>query len=1403
MTRCQTPPPVSVPGLYTKFFTSVLIATTALVLAACGGSSAPAGPTGSAQAPGATSLSTDCTVYLDRLSRADHASPDFAELADNTRMADKCITQPRAKAAEAASALRSANPTPGFVSQVPGRAHALDARPTGGFINFESAHVHPLDMTPDGQLLLAVNTANQSLEVFSITNGALALQRTIAVGIDPISVRARTNTEAWVVNKVSDSISVVDLSIGTVTRTIDTDNEPSDVVFAANGSKAFVSCAQPNRVMVFSLANLALAPTRINVLAEKPRAMAVSPDGSKVYVAAFESGNATTAMNGRVGPIGTGVDLGSDNVVSLAVGPYGGVNPPPNSGNTFSPPKNPLTGNQVSSVIVKKRPNGVWTDGNGRDWSRFISGADAARTRRVAGWDLPDRDVVIIDAATNAVSYQRGLMNIVMAMAVNPVSGEVTVVGTDATNEIRFEPVINGVFLRVNQATFQPGGVASVTDLNTHLNYAVRNIAPAQRQQSIGDPRGIQWNAAGTQAFVTGMGSNNLIVMGPQGQRLGRVAVGQGPTGVVLNEGAGRAYVLNKFDATISIVDMQSLAQTGQVGFFDPTPAVIKAGRPFLYDTQRTSGLGHLSCASCHVDARIDRLAWDLGDPSGSMSGVHHPMKGPMMTQTLQDIMRFPNLHWRGDRANLAAFNPAYVSLMGADAPISAAEMTAFGNFLATIHFEPNPYRNENNTLPATLAMPNGVTASPTNGRAALAGCLPCHLASQTRTNVTNAELSQNVIPPSFHHFYQRLGFWNSSATNSTSGFGFFHDGVDPLLSAARSNDLLAAILTFDGPGNSLVASELRQDTHAAVGRQLTLQGAATAAQSARLTQLIGLANNSVHVAMVATATLDGGKRAWRLAANNSFVSAAGNPALTRAALEALAAANQPVTFTLVVEGTEAGITANLDSLVTVVANRPPVVNNPGAQNTTQNSAAALSIVATDPDGDSLSYSAVGLPTGLQINAGTGAITGTASAQGLFSVSVSVTDSRSASASINFQWTVSPVVVANRPPVVTNPGARSSVLNSAVALNIVASDPDGDSLSYSAVGLPTGLQINAGTGAITGSVSTPGSFNVSVTVTDSRNASGSANFQWTVTAPVGPTLTAAQSSVSAGGSVTVNWSGIANPTNTDWIGLFAPGAAAESYLDWIYVSCTTSPGPALASGTCPFQIPATRAAGTYQLRLYAANGFTLLANGPTLSVTQTVSNSPPTVALTSPANNTSVVQGSAVTISAQAADTDGSIARVEFYAGSTLLGTDTTAPYSISWSAATLGTQSITARAYDNAGAVTASAAVNLTVNAVATTLTAAASSVIAGGSVTVSWSAIANPTSTDWIGLFTPGAAATSYLDWIYVSCSTAAVSARASGTCSFQIPATRAAGTYQLRLYAADGYTLLTNGPTLSVTR
>jgi hypothetical protein len=118
-------------------------------------------------------------------------------------------------------------------------------------------------------------------------------------------------------------------------------------------------------------------------------------------------------------------------------------------------------------------------------------------------------------------------------------------------------------------------------------------------------------------------------------------------------------------------------------------------------------------------------------------------------------------------------------------------------------------------------------------------------------------------------------------------------------------------------------------------------------------------------------------------------------------------------------------------------------------------------------------------------------------------------------------------------------------------------------------------------------------------------------------------------------------------------------------------------------------------AGTQTLRIHAAAG------GFNLNWIQfsNSGNTPPTVSISSPVNNTSFNAPASIVINATAADNNGTVTQVAFYNGTTLLGTDTSSPYSFTWSNVGAGSYALTARATDNAGATTTSATVNITVN--------------------------------------------------------------------------------------------------------
>ena len=778
------------------------------------------------------------------------------------------------------------------------------------FVNFETPHVHPIDMTPDGQTLLAVNTAEGSVLVFSLSSGTPVQTGLFMVGSDPVTVRARTATEAWVVNRVSGSISVVNLQLNTVAATFDVCHEPGDVVFPANG-EAIVSCTRPNQLVALNATTHAVVSSTA-IAGESPRSLALSPDGSTVYAAIFESGNETTplegdsndgsinnvtqnpagpwqgntpisnnpayfagtstqefipALNSAVGappPVGTIVKKSTDGYFSGSVACTTAVfgNPDPNAAATcqyLDPASQTWTTCAVaggtctlpagSRYRVRFGANGFystggWFDDMQGDWTSIVTGTAANLANRIPGWDLPDNDVAIYNVSSGSVKYQTRLMNMVMSISVNPVNSQVYVVGTDATNNIRFQPNLNGRFLHVNVAYF-PVSTANANyaptsvDLNPQIDYTQSATTAANRAVAIGDPRSITWTPDGQYAYVTGMGSNNILKINATGQRVALKVVGQGPTGLVIDSQRGQLYVMNKFDASILTVRSSDLAWLASTPFFDPTPAAVTSGRPVFYNTQQNSGNGQVSCASCHIDAKTDHLAWDLGDPTAADDArdgfVFHPMKGPMATMTLQNIIGSPSLHHRGDRADLFAFAPAFQQLLGLSAPMDTASMTLFNNFLATVTFPPNPNRDANNHFGTAVAMATPINTvrgygNPNNQAGGLFCGSGCHQGARGRgdTQPPNIlHLSQAMAVTSLQGMYERMGMFGNSSSGSTEGTGDLPNGTQDGNINGGSADMVTYLMSFEGPIDGRL--ERSGSVHAGVGLQtnMTLQGLA------------------------------------------------------------------------------------------------------------------------------------------------------------------------------------------------------------------------------------------------------------------------------------------------------------------------------------------------------------------------------------------------------------------------------------------------------------------------------------------------------------------------------------------------------------------------------------------------
>jgi YVTN family beta-propeller protein len=655
------------------------------------------------------------------------------------------------------------------------------------YVNFEGSQTNPVRLSPDGTRLFAVNTPDARLSVFDLADPSNPrLLAEIPVGIEPVSVNARSNDEVWVVNQVSDSVSVVSVSRRIVVDTISVKDEPADVIFA--GNRAFVTASRSNQVKVFDAATHALLAT-IPLLGENPRALAVSPDGTKIYAAFALSGNRTTIIPESLAP------------------------PPPS-------PTNPSLPSAPSQGIIVDAADPAWSS--------------------VVQYTMPDNDVVEIDAATLAVTrYFPRVGTVNLALAVSPTTGDLYVANTEARNLIRFEPNVRGRFVdnRISRISVASGAVTPV-DLNPTIDYSILPN-PTARAIALAQPTAVVFDPSGNFLYVAAFGTDRVARIDNLGNVLSRIEVGpagatvdprnkRGPRGLALHAPAQRLYVLNRISNTLSVVDTASETVLSErpVGSFDPTPPAIRNGRGFLYDA-KLSGSGTGACAGCHIDSDMDLIAWDLGNPNGVLQTVEqgffsfqmHPMKGPMTTQTLRGLKGLDPLHWRGDRADFLAFNPAFDGLMGGS-PLSDTDMIAYRDFINTIVFQPNPHQNLDRTLPATLA-----GGDPNAGRNTFVNeffttgiaCNTCHTITAQGTNRLiisgNAlEEPQAFKVPHLRNLYQKMNFDKRPGATSIGGFGFIHDGSIGTLfeflslpvfrnfsnDTVRKTNLSAFLLTFD-----------------------------------------------------------------------------------------------------------------------------------------------------------------------------------------------------------------------------------------------------------------------------------------------------------------------------------------------------------------------------------------------------------------------------------------------------------------------------------------------------------------------------------------------------------------------------------------------------------------------------
>ncbi len=868
---------------------------------------------------------------------------------------------------------------------------------------FESGPVRPIALSDDGTRLFAVNTPDGHLEMFDVDGGgALTRAGSVRVGMEPVAVAVESADRVWVVNHLSDSVSIVDVSgsVPRVVRTLLVGDEPRDIVFAGTGSqRVFIATAHRGQnhptprgdyavpgqgradVWVFDPANLGSslggdAVTLVTLFGDRPRALAVSPDGATVYAAVFRSGNRTTVLSE-----GLLCDTSPGNLASDTVQGSCTINGTLSPGGSPPPHRNQEDLDRPETGLIVKQDrdggsSGEWQDELGRDWSAMVR------------FDLPDEDVFQIDADANPPVETgqpfTGVGTTLFNMAVNPVSGKVYVSNTDAHNHVRFEgpgivaagvkPVAEPTTVQGHLAeariTVLDGATVTTRHLNKHIPYATLPAPNGVKEDSLSMPLGMAVSADGATLYVAAFGSSKIGVFAVADleadsfvpDAADHIEVGGGPSGVLL--AGSRLYVATRFDNSVSVVDVGTKNVVQTQALHSPEPDSVIEGRRFLYDARLTSSNGEASCGSCHIFGDMDDLGWDLGNPDDDevdndnpfnplvpagadpLPRVFHPMKGPMTTQSLRGLANMGAQHWRGDRQGdeddaFNAFNVAFPGLVGRGTELTPAQMQAFTDFALQLRYPPNPIRQLDNSLRPDEQSGANLYTGPTTD--IISDCEGCHILNPAaghfggdgRSNFEGE--SQHFKIPHLRNAYQKIGMFGladpdtflgvqgpfNHTGDQIRGFGFLHDGsIDNLFRFVG----LSGFSLNDTEQDQLEAFLMAFDTDLApvVGQQVTLSATNGGVANPRIQLLIDRATSgfvsqvlggSVTECELTATVVEAGVAKSYLFGAGLFQPDDGTSAISDAALRAKAGTpGQEVTYTCVPPGSGERVALDRDA---------------------------------------------------------------------------------------------------------------------------------------------------------------------------------------------------------------------------------------------------------------------------------------------------------------------------------------------------------------------------------------------------------------------------------------------------------------------------------------------------------
>jgi YVTN family beta-propeller protein len=824
------------------------------------------------------------------------------------------------------------------------------------YVLFESGQVRPLAFSSDGKRIYVANTPAGRLDIIGVGDDKLYLVDSVSVGLEPVAVAARNDSEVWVVNHLSDSVSIVD--VGTqphVRQTLQVGDEPRDIVFAgAEHNLAFITAAyrgqnhpvfdpehltEPGRgradVWVYDSNALDGSDvnggplTILNLFTDSLRALAATPDGSRVFAGSFTSGNGTTVVD--------------------AIAADGNKPRPWRNGEGVLAP---------STGLIVKKSGSRWLDEDGVDWSAQIN------------FNLPDYDVFEIDAATEVPELRRQLSGVgtgLFNMVVNASRDELYVSNLESRNEVRFEgPGLRASTVRGHIADTRisvlKGGDLRHVDVNPHVDFTRPEGAEApasEAEKSLSQITALALSTDGNTLFAAAFGSNKIAFFDTA--ELNQtdftpdasdhlLLPGGGPSGLALSPDGNLLAVYTRFDNSLVLIDTQERRIVKSYALYSPESEEIVHGRKFLYDAALTSANGVNACSSCHLFGDNDALAWDLGNPdanmqrntnpyvgnSPTMTTQFHPMKGPMTTQTLRGIADSGPQHWRGDRtgenavivggsresvaaAAFKEFNPAFVGLVGRHEELSEEQIQQFTDFALAITPPPNPVRHLDNSLTPQQQAGRDIYFN-VNGITGIGSCNHCHeldpdakkFGSGGKMSFEGGRIAEDFKVPHMRNAYAKVGMFGGSSPNrdvtrapmgdQVRGFGYLHDGAIDTL-ASFFND---PVFNFPSPQltsrDNVIRFVMAFDSNMApiVGQQVTLRGDSpwTFDRLSLLEERARVTSPRAECLLMGAGVVDGERKVLRMGGANSYTDSDGVGYTSAQLRESARTPGQELTFT-------------------------------------------------------------------------------------------------------------------------------------------------------------------------------------------------------------------------------------------------------------------------------------------------------------------------------------------------------------------------------------------------------------------------------------------------------------------------------------------------------------------------